>query len=111
MAPNRTTGKINYGQFGNLVGLRPSPSNLNYTSITTTRLRKCTNNNNKKTRTIKISEKLYERFCEHSRHYYNHETYETIIKDLLDCFDKHNEDIRWYHNNNNNNDKYNNDNT
>ena len=74
---------------------------------TTTRLKhidSLTNNNkNKKNeRTIRISEELYQRFREHSSKYYNIETYETILEDLLDCFDKHNEGIRWY-----NNDKYN----
>ena len=98
-APNRTTGgKINYGQFGNLVGLRPSPDNLNFTSITTTRLRKC-NNNNKSTKTMKISGQLYQRFLDHSSKYYNVESYETILEDLLDSFDKHNQDKRWYNNN------------
>ena len=37
------------------------------------------------------------------RRYYNIETYETILKNLLDCFDKHNQDVRWWNNN-----KYNN---
>ena len=98
ITPNRTTGgKINYGQFGNLVGLRPGPNNLNFTSITTTRLRKCTNNN-KSTKTMKISGSLYQRFLEHSSKYYNTETYETILEDLLDSFDKHNQDKHWYDN-------------
>ena len=92
---------------GNLVGLRPSPSsNLNYTSITTTRLRKCTRKNSDKnttTKTMKISGSLYQRFLDHSSKYYNVETYEIILKDLLDNFDKHNEDKRWYNNTNNNN--------
>jgi hypothetical protein len=58
----------------------------------------------KKTRIIRISEKLYDRLAEHSRHYYNHETYETILNDLLDCYDKHNEDKHWYNNTNDNKD-------
>ena len=100
MAPNRTTGgKINYGQFGNLVGLRPSPNNLNFTSITTTRLRKCTRNSDKNTtKTMKISGSLYQRLFDHSRKYYNVESYETILEDLLDSFDKHNPDKRWWNN-------------
>lgn len=54
----------------------------------------------KKTRIIRISERLYERFSEHSRRYYNIETYETILEDLLDCYDKHNEGVRWWNNTN-----------
>src|SRR5688572_4319138 len=88
------------GKFGNLVGLRPCRSNLNFTSITTTRLREQNNinNNNKKTttRTMKISEQLYQRFVDHSRKYYNVESFETIIEDLLDNFDKHNPDKHWW---------------
>jgi hypothetical protein len=75
-------------QFGNLVGLRPdNNNNIKYKN----------NNNNKTTtttKTMEISEQLYERFLDHSRRYYNVETYETILKNLLDCFDKHNEDKR-----------------
>ena len=47
-------------------------------------------------RTIKISEPLYQRLREHSSKYYNIESYETILGNLLDCFDKHNQDTRWY---------------
>jgi hypothetical protein len=50
----------------------------------------------KKTRTIKISEELYTRFREHSRRYYNVETYETILEDLLECFQEHNKDKYWF---------------
>jgi hypothetical protein len=53
----------------------------------------------KKTRIIRISEPLYEKFKEHSQKYYNIETYETILENLLDCFDKNNEDVRWWNNN------------
>ena len=88
------------GKFGNLVGFRPCKTNLNFTTNATTRLIPINNNNNKKTKTIKISEQLYERFVQHSRKYYNVETYETILENLLDCFDKHNEDKRWWNNNN-----------
>ena len=96
MAPNRTGGKINYGQFGNPVGLRPGPNNLNYTSITTTRLRKCTRNSDKNTtKTMKISGQLYQRLFDHSRKYYNTETYEVILENLLDCYEKHNSDKRY----------------
>ena len=77
-------------------------SNLILTTTETTNNITAIGGEKKTSRTILISEKLYERLAEHSRHYYNHETYETIIKDLLDSFDKHNQDKRWY-----NNDKYN----
>ena len=53
-------------------------------------------NTPKKTRTIKISEDLYQRFREHSRRYYNIETYETILENLLECFQEHNKDKYWY---------------
>jgi hypothetical protein len=73
---------------GNLVSLREISTTTNITT---------TNNNNKKTTTstripktkvIRISEDLYQRLREHSQKYYNIETYETIIKDLLDCYNK-----------------------
>ena len=99
MAPRTEESIRHAGQFGNPVGLRPSPDNLNFTSITTTRLRKCTRNSDKNTtKTMQISGQLYQRFLDHSSKYYNVESYETIIKDLLDNFDKHNQDKRWYNN-------------
>jgi hypothetical protein len=78
----KKTGNIG---FGNLSGLRP----INTTTTTIVK-RKVP-----KTRTIEISEDLYQRFREHSRRHYNIETYETIIKDLLDCYSKHN-DTKWF---------------
>ena len=53
---------------------------------------------------MKISLQLHQRFLDHSRRYYDVETYDTILKNLLDCYDKHNEDVRWWNNNINNND-------
>ena len=47
---------------------------------------------------MEISEQLHQRFIEHSLKYYNVETYEIILEDLLDCFDKHNQDVRWWNN-------------
>ena len=44
---------------------------------------------------MKISEPLYQRLFDHSRKYYDGEPYETIIENLLDCFDKHNSDKRY----------------
>jgi hypothetical protein len=73
---------------GNLVNFKP----LDSTTITTN------NNNKKKTKTIKISEQLYDRFVEHSRKYYNVEPYETILLNLLDSFDKNNDNVRWWNN-------------
>ena len=43
---------------------------------------------------MKISEQLYQRFLDHSRKYYNVETYETVLENLLDCYDKHNQDVQ-----------------
>lgn len=84
-------GHRNNMGFGNLTSLRP----INTTTNTT-------NNNNKikkpkvpKTRVIRISESLYERFHQHARKYYNVEPYETILENLLDCYDKHN-DTKWF---------------
>ena len=95
----RLGNQVRRSEFGNLVGLKPSPSsNLNFTTITTPRLRKHHINNNNKTKTIKISEPLFQRFLDHSRKYYNVEPYETIIEDLLDCYEKHNQDKHWYNN-------------
>ena len=45
-----------------------------------------------------ISEELYEKLKEHSSKYYDIEPFETIIGNLIDDFDKHNQDNnRWYH--------------
>ena len=45
----------------------------------------------KPTRTIMISEQLYRRFIAHSKKYYkNPESYEIILNNLLDEYDKHN---------------------
>ena len=112
------SNRIHRTQFGNLVGLRPIPSsnnNNNLLSVTeepssstipAARLRKCTRNSDKNTtKTMQISGQLYQRFLDHSSKYYNVESYETILEDLLDSFDKHNQDKRWYNNNTNNNNK------
>src|SRR5688500_11908712 len=71
------------------------------------------NNNNKKrkvskTRIIRISEELYQKFSSHSRRYYNVEPYETILLNLLETFEKHNQSDYSYHHlttKNNDNDK------
>ena len=72
-------------------------------TIPAARVRKCTRNSDKNTtKTMKISGQLYQRFLDHSSKYYNVESYETILEDLLDSFDKHNQDKRWWNNINNN---------
>ena len=53
-----------------------------------------------KTRIIRISEDLYQGFREHSsKQRYNAESYETVIQNLLDCYDKNNNnnnDYKWF---------------
>jgi hypothetical protein len=48
------------------------------------------------TRTIIISEELYQRFYNHSCKYYDIESYETILSNLLDCYEEHNKDKHWF---------------
>ncbi|HET7644075.1 MAG TPA: hypothetical protein VFK40_11245 [Nitrososphaeraceae archaeon] len=44
-----------------------------------------------KTRILRVSERLYRRFCAHSKKYYtNPESYEIILENLLNCYDEHN---------------------
>jgi hypothetical protein len=52
-----------------------------------------------KNETMKISEEIFQRFKDHSRNYYNIETYDTIIQDLLNNFEKHNPNKYWFNNN------------
>lgn len=66
--------------FGRLTNLRPIT--IDNTSDT---------NKIPKTRVIRISEPLYRRFVGHSKRFYNVESYEVILSDLLDCYSKHNE--------------------
>ena len=49
-----------------------------------------TNKLEPKPRTISISEHLYRRFVAFSKRHYNVETYELILKDLLDSYEKNN---------------------
>ncbi len=49
----------------------------------------------KPTRTMKISEPLYRRFVGFSKRYYDVETYETILENLINCYEEHNQDSRW----------------
>ena len=62
-----------------------------------------TNNNNTKpkvprTRIIRISEHTYRMMVGHSKRFYDVECYDTILENLLKCYEEHNEDTRWYHN-------------
>ena len=83
----RNTNNVGWG---NLTHLKPI-NNTNTAETTTSK-------NPKLTRTIKISEHLYRRFVGHSRRYYNVESYEIILDNLLKCYEEHNHDTRWYHN-------------
>jgi hypothetical protein len=74
--------------WGNLTHLKP----INDTNTAET----TTSKNPKATRTLKISEQLFRRFVGHSRRYYNVESYETILENLLECYEKHNQDKYWY---------------
>ena len=49
-----------------------------------------------KTRTIRITEETWKKLYEHSRKYYNVESVDTIILNLLDCYDKHNNKQKWF---------------
>ena len=58
------------------------------------------NTNNKKskqrkTRVIRISEDLYLHFIDFSKRYYNVESYNTILENLLKDFEYHNKDKTW----------------
>lgn len=101
----RKSGNIG---FGNLTGLRPINTN-NTTTTTTTSTTKDDNDsddNNTKTnqytdintKIMKITLSIFERRKEHSIRNYNIETHDTIIKDLLVCYDdKHNNNnTRWF---------------
>lgn len=65
--------------FGNLCNLKPV-INTEYSNP----------NRAPKTRIIRISEQMYSRFVAHSQKFYNVESYETILSDLLDCYQKQN---------------------
>ena len=91
--------RIRRTEFGNLVGLKPisiTTKDNKTKEITTLTKQHILNHNRKaKTKSMKISEPLYQRLFDHSRKYYDGEPYETIIENLLDCFDKHNSDKRY----------------
>jgi hypothetical protein len=80
--------------FGNLCNLRP----VNNTTTTTEPEGDLTNQyTDLNTKIMKITLPTFERLKAHSRRHYNIETYDTIIKDLLDCYDKqHDNDQKWH---------------
>ena len=87
---------ISYHGLGHRTGIKDTTTNNNHNSS-----KKPTTNT--RTRTIRISEELYKKFFEHSRRYYNMEPYETILENLLKCYDEHNQDKYWFNNGNNKN--------
>jgi hypothetical protein len=69
----------------------PNLTNLGrYTNLREVEINPSTNHLEPKTRTIKISGHLYRRFVAHSKKYYNVESYETILNNLLDYYEKEN---------------------
>ncbi len=94
----RKTGNIG---FGNLTSLRPVSTATNNTTINQSDNDKNDNDTSTNqytddnTKIMKITLNTFQRLKEHSRRYYNIETYDTIIRDLIDCYDKHN-DTKWY---------------
>ena len=67
----------------------PNLTNLGrYTNLREVEIDPSTNNLEPKTRTMKISEHLYRRFVAHSKKYYNVESYETILSNLLSSYDE-----------------------
>ena len=85
----------NYG-FGNLVSLRPITSSSSPPStISTTNNAKKIPKTKTKTRTMRISEDLYQKFVEFSQRYYDVEPYSEILENLLKCYEEHNQDKSW----------------
>ncbi len=84
-----------FGRLTNLIPVGTTTTATDTTTDTTTTTKKISPHKKTKvpktkTRIIRISEGLYERLYNHSRNYYNVESYETIISDLLDCYEKNN---------------------
>jgi hypothetical protein len=72
---------------GNLVSLKPvntSPTNTN-----------TKNKVPKPTRTIKISEPLFRRLVSHSKKFYNVESFDTIIENLINSYELSHKDEYW----------------
>ena len=80
--------------FGNLCNLRPVTNN----TTTTTELEGDATNQytDLNTKIMKITLPTFERLKAHSRRHYNIETYDTIIKDLLDCYDAKQNDTKYF---------------
>ena len=76
--------------FGNLCNLRPVSSTSTTTATTDTIVEDDNTNQytDFNTKIMKITNNTYLRLKAFSRRHYNIETYDTIIKDLLDCYDK-----------------------
>lgn len=84
----------NYG-FGNLCNLKPVISSSTTDNKSTKKIPQT------KTKTIRISEDLYQKFVDHSSRYYNVESYETILQELIRYYEENNQDTKkWYHNTN-----------
>ena len=84
--------------FGNLCNLRPVNNTTNNTTTTTSTIEEDATNQQYtdfNTKIMKITIHTFERLKEHSRRHYNIETYDTIIKDLLDCYAKKH-DTKWF---------------
>lgn len=47
------------------------------------------------TRILRISEPLYQKFVDFSHRFYNVESYDFILENLLKDFEEHNQDKRW----------------
>lgn len=80
MTYNKSRG--NREIFGKLIGLRP---------ITTTDNQYTYDN----TKIIKVTEPTYERLRDHSSRYYNGESYDTIIRNLLDYYEESHDRIHF----------------
>jgi hypothetical protein len=79
------TDKLGYADstgFGNLTTLKEISSNNNKP-------------NQKPTRIIRISEYTYRRLISHSQKFYDVVSYNEIIENLLNEFEKHNQDLSW----------------
>lgn len=65
-------------------------------------MRPVINSTNKvpKTRIIRISEPLYRRLSGVSQRYFDCESYETILENLIKCYEEHNKDTYYFHNTN-----------
>ena len=81
-------GHLRNGEFGRY-------TNLKEISVVDSTNEKDSNKVPKPIRTIKISEQLYRRFIGHSIRYYNVERYETILENLLKCYEDHNQGKTW----------------